>query len=876
MPNKILQQYFRLVLHKPVIVLIGVALLAALLGTYVPRFRMDASADSLVVEGDPDLEYSREINARYGTGDFVFVTYQPDQALFSTAALADLRNLRNDLQALDGVESVDSIFDVPLFKVADVSLSELGDVADNLPTLDSPGISLDAARADLGSSEAYRNVLLSADGRTTALIVNFAPNELLAELLESRTTLREAAEAGALTDGQRAELEAVEQQYTETTIADAAQLHADITAIREILDRYRSNATIYLGGVPMIADDLVTFVRSDLVTFGAAILFFIVASLAYLFRKMRYVLIPLTCGLVIALSVIGLLGLLEWPVTVISSNFISLLLIITISLTVHLIVRYRELEQEQPDITHQERLQATLKSMIKPCAYTSLTTIVAFGSLVVSDIPPIIDFGWMMVMGICCAFALTFLIFPAVLVLLPNSPSTTQKKSIDITPAVAQFTRRNGVVVLAISLLLFVFSGLGVGKLKVENSFISYFDENTDIYQGMVAIDREMGGTTPLDVIIDLGRPNPFDSQDNPFGEDDDSAFDDGFEAFDNDFDNDFDDGFEAFDDDFDNDFDDGFDVDDGFANDDQDIDDDAAYWFTSDKMAEIIAIHEYLESLPETGKVLSLATLLGIAYELNDGEPLNSIELAVLYNRIPADYKESLLRPYVSVADDQVRFSVRVLETSPDLVRQELLQTIRDGLTGEFGFAPEQVHLTGMLVLYNNMLQSLFESQILTLGLVLLVIMVMFLILFRSWKLALIGIVPNILAAMSVLGLMGWLGIPLDMMTITIAAISVGIGVDNTIHYIHRYKTSFPGIGDYTQTMIYCHGSIGKAMYYTGFTIVAGFSILVLSNFIPTIYFGLLTSMAMVLALAGALTLLPKLLIIFRPLGPETTDRQA
>jgi len=861
MPYKFLQLYLRLVLHKPVIVLILVAIVAALLGSYVPRFRMDASADSLVVEGDPDLEYSREINARYGTGDFVFVTFQPNQPLFSESALSDLRSLRGDLQALAGVASVDSIFDVPLFKVADVSLSELGDVADNLPTLDSPGISLEAAAADLGSSEAYRDVLLSADGRTTALIVNFAPNPPLTELLEARTTLREAAGESGLTGAQQAELHAVEAQYTAATIADAAQLHDDITAIRATLDRYRDNATIYLGGVPMIADDLVTFVRSDLVTFGAAILFFIVASLAYLFRKTRYVLIPLTCGLIIALSVVGLLGLLEWPVTVISSNFISLLLIITISLTVHLIVRYRELEQEQPDATHLERLQATLKSMIKPCAYTSLTTVVAFGSLVVSDIPPIIDFGWMMVMGICCAFALTFLVFPAVLVLLPGSPSTAQKKSIDITPALAQFTRRYGTVVLAISLLLFVFSGLGIGKLKVENSFISYFDENTDIYQGMVAIDREMGGTTPLDVIIDLRRPNPFEAQANPFGEQDA-----GFDDFDDDFDIDFDDGFDIG---FEDDFDDGFDLDNAFTDSDQDVDDDAAYWFTSDKMAEIIAIQDYLESLPETGKVLSLATLLGIAYELNDDEPLNSLELAVLYNRIPADYKESLLRPYVSVDDDQVRFSIRVLETSPDLVRQELLQSIQDGLTEKFGFAPEQIHLTGMLVLYNNMLQSLFESQILTLGLVLMVIMIMFLILFRSWKLAIIGIVPNILAAMSVLGLMGWLGIPLDMMTTTIAAISVGIGVDNTIHYVHRYKTRFPEIGDYTKTMVYCHGSIGKAMYYTGFTIVAGFSILVLSNFIPTIYFGLLTSMAMCLALAGALTLLPKLLIIFRPLGP-------
>lgn len=833
-----LDKYIDLVLGRPFLVLGAVVALVAGLGWYSQDFRMDASADSLVVEGDADLEYSREINARYGTGDFVFVTYRPNAPLFTESSLAALRALRADLLALPGVASVDSIFDVPLFKVANVSLSE---VADNIITLDSPGIDLDAARDDLASSEAYRNVLLSEDGLTTALIVNFAHNTELQDLLAQRTALRNQARAGELSVSESAELDETEARYTRVAIADASQLHEDITTIRAILDRYRGDATIYLGGVPMIADDLVTFVRNDLVTFGSAILVFIIAALAYLFRKARYVFIPLVCGAIIAISVVGLLGLVEWPVTVISSNFISLLLIITISLTVHLIVRYRELEAEQPQLSHHARIRRTLENMSKPCAYTSLTTIVAFGSLVVSDIPPIIDFGWMMVMGICCAFVLTFLVFPAILGLLPDNPSVTGSKSIDITPALARFTERHGRLIMGTALLLFVFSAVGISRLKVENSFIDYFDENTEIYQGMLAIDQNMGGTTPLDVIIDLRKPNPFDNADS---QDDDAFFADDLE-------DDFDAGFDEFDE---------FDA-------AQEGDEDA-YWFTSDKMAEIVAIHDYLDSLPETGKVLSLATLLGIAYELNGGEPLNSIELAVLYNRIPDDYKESLLRPYVSVAEDQVRFSIRILETSEELVRSELLATIRTDLSGQFGFSEDQVHLTGMLVLYNNMLQSLFESQILTLGLVLLVIMGMFLVLFRSWKLAVIGIIPNILAAIAVLGLMGWLGIPLDMMTITIAAISVGIGVDNTIHYIHRYKSRFPEFDDYTRTMVYCHGSIGKAMYYTGFTIVAGFSLLVLSNFIPTIYFGLLTSLAMCLALAGALTLLPQLLIVFRPLG--------
>lgn len=832
------EKYTNLVLGKSYIVLGAVLVLTLLLGWKAQQFRMDASADSLVVEGDADLEYSRLINSRYGAGDFVFVTYAPEQGIFTVQSLSELKALKSELEQIDSVDTVDSIFDVPLFKVANVSLSE---ITDNIITLDSSDVDLSSARDDLMSSDAYRNVLLSEDGRTTALIVNFMPGTELASLLEERTALRELDRSKALTADDAARLEEVETLTTAARVTAASQLHEDIADIRLVLQKYRDNATIYLGGVPMIADDLVTFVRNDLFTFGAAILFFIIASLAYLFRKARYVVIPLICGIAIAVCVIGLLGMMDWAVTVISSNFISLLLIITVSLTVHLIVRFRELEVEQPSLSHQQRLKLTLQSMIKPCAYTSLTTIVAFGSLVISDIPPIIDFGWMMVMGVCCAFLLTFLIFPAVLVLLPENDSRVINKSIDITPAIGRFTLSNGSLILVVAGLLFIVSGIGISRLKVENSFIDYFDDSTEIYQGMVAIDQNMGGTTPLDVIIDMRPPNPFDAGEasGDFGEDP-FAQDDYFDDFDD------------------------------FGEEEEGDED--AYWFTSDKMQEIIAIHDYLDGLPETGKVLSLATLLNIAYELNEGKPLNSIELGVLYNKIPDDYKESLLKPYVSVANDQVRFSIRVLETSTGLVRADLLENIRQGLSDEFGYSGEQVHLTGMLVLYNNMLQSLFESQILTLGVVLLVITAMFLVLFRSWKLALIGIIPNILAALSVLGLMGWLGIPLDMMTITIAAISVGIGVDNTIHYMHRFKSRFPEFNDYADTMTYCHGSIGKAMYYTGFTIVAGFSILILSNFIPTIYFGLLTSLAMCLALAGALTLLPQLLIFFKPLKEQSS----
>ncbi|MES2604149.1 MAG: MMPL family transporter, partial [Pseudomonadota bacterium] len=658
--------YLALVLKHPRKVLLGLALLTLALGWYVKDFSLDASADSLVIEGDADLEFSRLINARYGSNDFVFIAYTPQQALFTSEALDKLYDLKNELQALTGVESVDSIFDVPLFKVAEAKLSN---VADNVLTLDTPGVSLEAARADLTTNKAYLDVLLNADGSTTALIVNLVPDARLDELLVTRTTLRNQQRTEGLGADEQQQLRQVEIEYDAERKIAAADLHGDIAAIRETLARYRSDADVVMGGVPMIADDLISFVSSDLKTFGVAILVFIVGALAVLFRRPRYVLIPLICGLVVTVCTMGLLGLMKWPVTVISSNFISLLLITTVSLTIHLIVRYQEMAEEDPHSTHEYRLSETLRDMMDPSLYTCLTTVVAFASLVTSTIPPIIDFGWMMLIGILGGFVLSFLLFPAWMALLPALNDKPVKHRLDITPAIARFTDRWGRQILVVSALLLVFSVVGIRMLRVENSFIDYFDKDTDIYQGMTTIDRQLGGTTPLDVIINLSKPG------QPAVADEEDEFAD------------------------------------------EDEEDSDSYWFTSDKMQLITDIHNYLDAMPETGKVLSLATMLNIVAELNDNKPLNSFQLGVLYTRIPEDYKTELLQPYVSVADNQVRFSIRIRETDETLVRSELLTRIREGLVSNFNLEPEQVQVTGMLVLYNNMLQSLFESQIMTLG---------------------------------------------------------------------------------------------------------------------------------------------------------------
>jgi len=820
MQSTLSRLYIQLVFKRPWLAIALVLALVLIFGWFAQYFRLDVSADSLLLEGDKDLEYSREINQRYGVRDSVIVAFTPPGDLFSRDSLALMAELRDDLLALERVESVDSVLNVPIF--ADTPL--MGISEDYLTVMD-PDIDLEAARQELMNSPVFSNAVISPDGQTAALLVSFAIDQRYIELINRRTDLRNQQQESGLSEAERAELEQVSGEFEVHSDAAADLRHQDITEIRNILDSYQDRAELYLGGAPMIADDLVTFVQSDLAKFSLGVFAFIVLVLGLIFRSIRWVAVPLLCCAVTGIIVVGILGLMDWRVTVVSSNFMSLLLIITISLNMYLIVRYRELRATRHFSNHDKLLRHAVLVMFKPCLYTALTTIVAFGSLVVSGITPIISFGWIMVMGVITALVVVFTLFPAVLTLLPKEELSRQGDlKLNLTSALARGTDKLGNKVLYFYAAVLLISIGGLSRLQVENSFIGYFSEDTEIYQGMTLFDQKLGGTLSFDVVIDL-----------PEAEAD--SFDDGF--------------------------------DDGFG-DGSGGEGNEAYWFTGAKMDDIKAIHEYLQTFPHTGKVVSFGAVIELAEQLNNDQPVDSFVWALLYSMIPEALKSTVLTPYVSVAENQLRFNVRVIESDPDLSRNQLIKDVKQGLIDDFGFEPEQVNITGILVMYNNVLQSLYKSQILTLGVVLGAIMLMFMVLFRSLKVAVLCIIPNIIAAFFVLGLMGWLAIPLDIMTITIAAISIGIGVDNTIQYMYRFKREFHRIGNYQQTMFYCHSSIARAMYFTSMTIVAGFSILVLSNFIPTIVFGLLTSIAMLIALFGALTLLPQLLITFKPLGQE------
>jgi predicted RND superfamily exporter protein len=664
------------------------------------------------------------------------------------------------------------------------------------------------------------------------LVVNFTKDNEYFKLLNQRNDLREIRLTRQLTESEKKSLKKAEKQFKDYSATHAIKEKKNIKKIRKVIEKYKSNASMFLGGVPMITSDMTDFIAQDVKKFGLGVFIFLVLILFIIFKSIRWIFIPLFGCIISVIFVSGLAGFIDWRITVISSNFAAILLIITMSMTIHLAVRYRELKAKDLNLTKKDAVSETIHYMFVPCVYTSLTTIVAFISLVVSGIRPVIDFGYLMTFGIISAFIITFIVFPTVLMLLPNE-SIFEKNDItkNITNKFANFSLKNYGKIILVATFISVISIFGISKIKVENRFIDYFHSDTEIHQGMLEIDKKLGGTTPFDIIIDKPK---LALDEKIIGEqDDDMEFDELSELF-------------------------------------GEEDEISGYWLSKPKFKEIEKIHDYLESQPETGKVLSLATLYKLAIGLNDDEPLSDLQIGAIKDSLSDEVKDVLFDPYLSEDETQTRITLRMIDSNENLNRKEFIERVENFLSSEMSYSSDRFNTTNMLVLYNNMLQSLFSSQIQTIGFVFISIMLMFIILFRSFYLALIAIIPNILPATLVLGFMGLKSIPLDLMTITIAAISVGIAVDNTIHYIIRFKREFYQNNNYSKSIQICHGSIGKAMYYTSSIIVIGFSILSLSNFIPTIYFGLLTGLAMLTALLASLTLLPSLLIIFKPLGKE------
>ena len=910
MKERLLNSYFHILLDRPHTVIVVLLALFVGLGFQARNFKLDASLDTLVLESDKAVKFYRKFSERYSDKPFVAVMLKPKDELFAAETLARIKSLRDELEAMERVESVVSMLDVPLFRNPPVPPSQ---AIANIKNLLDPGVDMDLARAEFLESPIFREMLINTDGDATGIQVMFKQDPGFEKLSKRRLLLRERDREKTISKVEAAELEELEVTYSGHKDQIAKDQHEDVATIREIMDDYRDIGEIYLGGVPMVSDDMVTFIRNDLKIFGIGMALFLIGTLFLIFRKLRWILLPmLTCGLSV-LVMMGLLGMFDWRVTVISSNFISLQLIMTMSLAIHLIVRYRELVKTEPELDQRQLVQAAVRSKFVPCLYTTLTTIAGFCSLYFCDIFPVKEFGKMMTLGLVVSLGITFLLFPAAMMLVNRDPDGRAGKTGALPPIFAGITENWGNAVIAGTGIVALITAIGINRLDVENSFIDYFKESTEIYQGMTFIDQQLGGTTPLEVVIrfdtpqvaETATPDPVqapaaNSADSDFDEfEDEPDFgepDSDFDEFDQEpefkeaaaGDGDFDEFAEEPDfqevADEDSDFDE-FDEEPDFGEDDGDSDfaefedepdfaeeeeeDDAnLYWFTKNRMDTIARVHDYLDSLEASGKVLSLATTVKLATILNDGKELDGISLALLFKKFPEEFQDIVVNPYVSFNDDEARINLRIVDSMEGLRRDELVKRIQRELVTECGLEEGQAELTGLVVLYNNMLQSLFRSQISTIGVTVAALMIMFMLLFRSAIVSFIAIFPNVLASITVLGLMGLLGIPLDMMTITIVAICIGIAVDNTIHYIHRFKRELAIDGDYMGAMHRSHRSIGNAMSYTSITIIVGFSILALSNFIPSVLFGVLTGVAMAMALVASLTLLPKLILLLKPFG--------
>ena len=786
--------YQNIVLKKPkaIFILLIVALLG--FGYFSKNFRLDASSDTLLIEGDPDLKYLREVTERYGAKEFLVLTYTPKEAMISESSMNNLLSLKYKIQSLDWVHSVITLLDIPLLRSSDETLTER---LKNFSTLKSEGIDKERGFNEILNSPVFRNFVISEDGKTTGIIVNLKKNERLKELKNKKEI----------------------ENYKD---ALKKKNHENILEIREIIKTYNKVGKIHLGGIPMIADDMMSFIKSDIIVFGIGVLLFIIATLWFVFRKIVWIIIPISSCFFSVLIMTGLLGLLGWKVTVISSNFIALMLILTMAMNIHMSTRFLQLKKDNPNLKNSEIILMTTSKMVWPIIYTVLTTICAFLSLIFSEIKPIIDFGWMMSLGLITSFIITFTLLPTILNFLSSEKTTIKEQNNSrITEFFGKVSIKNKITIFSVTGLVIVLSVIGISRLEVENSFINYFNKKTEIYKGMKLIDEELGGTTPLEIILKF----PSIQKSEPDSNDDEFA-DWG----------------------------------------DEEEQDDRKYWFTKDKINKIEKVHNYLEELPFIGKVLSFSSILQVATQLNNNEPLGALEIGVLYTKIPDSIKKEIVDPYISIENNEARISLRIKDSEKNLRRNDLINKIQYDLENKLGFKNEEFKLAGVLILFNNLLQSLFKSQILTLGFVMIGIFLMFLILFKNLKLSLIGVVPNFIAAFFILGIIGLLGIPLDMMTITIAAITIGIAVDNSIHYIYRFKEEFSKTNNYEDTLKLCHSTVGVAILNTSITIVFGFSILVFSNFIPTIYFGVFTGIAMLLAMISVLTLLPSLILITKP----------
>ena len=811
-----INQLYKKFLERPKLILIALILIFSFSVYNAKNFQLDASADSLLLENDPDLNYLRSVNERYSSEEFFVITYSPKKKI-NEESLKELRKFVDEINNIKWVSKSISVLNAPLFESSDLPLIEK---IKNIQYIVTPGIEINRALNELKNSPVYKKLIINEDATTFGIVVYIKDNKEYLSALKANKIFLDKQQNSKFSEKDLKEFESQNKILEKLKKEHNKNLEFYNIEIRSHISKYKNIADINLSGIPMIADDLISFVKKDITVFGSGVFIFIIITLWFIFRDIRWVIFPLlSCLLSIAIMV-GMLGYLNWKVTVISSNFISIMLILTMEINIHYVERYKQLQAEFPKKKENYLTYLTTTKIFTPILYAVLTTALAFLSLIFCDIKPVIDFGWMMTLGLFISLFVSMILLPYLIIKFkPKATPIHESKESKLAEIFSSIALNQRFLVLAFSTIILILSIYGLTKLKVENSFINYFDKKTEIYQGMKLIDEKLGGTTPLEIIL------KFKDSDSKSNKNDDDFFQD------------------------------------SDSNEYKD-----SYWFTNFRVNNIVNVHQYLETLPEIGKVLSFYSVLQLGEKINDNKKLGPLEMAILYSKLPDDIKKSIVTPYVSIENNEARISLRIIDSNPNLNRKELLIKIQKDLEEKLKLNKDEFKITGILVIFNNLLQSLFDSQIKTLGITFAGIFILLLILFKSLSWSIVAAIPNFTAALFILGSLGLFNIPLDMMTITIASISVGIAIDNSIHYIYRFREEFKINKNYKKTIEICHKSVGKAIVNASLTIVFGFSILIFSNFIPSIYFGIFTGLAMLTAMTLVLTLMPQLIAIIKP----------
>ncbi|MGE0432527.1 MAG: RND family transporter [Planctomycetota bacterium] len=797
-------------------------------------FSLDAAAESLTLKNDGDLAFYNETRRNLNSDEYVIVSLsladdQPGDWL-TPDRVAYVKQLAAAFLEVPTVAKVESVLGLPLFHsppplpqqememvranvmMALMKQQQLAEAFNHPVTLASGRADLALARAELTQHCVAVENYISPDARTLQLQVfiqenafGHFSNDARQRLRDRRDELIAAGTGGEELATVERTLRGLEDQYLldYSTFGHLRRVAVEgVTAIVEAQRAEHGGEYVFrLSGLPTLVEEMVDSLGHDMLVFGATSAGFVLLVLMLMFRRVRWVVVPLVIGAMVVVWILGLMSHQHIRITLVTVNIASLLFIVTMAHSIHMVVRCRELQVrarergETPDPV--SLLRETLTSLWWPCLFTALTTCVGFASLFTSQIAPVMEFGFWMAIGTMVALFASFLAFPAVFVLigLPSPPTPREAGKQPVLRAFAAITLRGYRVIPVLGLAVVVVAVLGMQKLQVEMKLIDYFKAASPTHQGLKFIDREMGGTTTLEVIIESGEEGYFH------------------------------------------------------------------------KFQSLEALRPVMDQLDahhsrEIGNVISALSFMDEVKRFVPHDFARALALQMT--------RETLLHDYISPDGKRARIVARVRETIPDLDRGALLTGVTNFLAAQFpADGPLKAKVTGIFVLYTNMLNSLIVSQQKSLGVVGISVTIMLAVLFLSPVLAIIGMVPNVVPVLLVLGVMGLAAIPLNIVTVMIASVALGIGVDGTIHYVARYRKELAATdGDFEAALRRSHQSIGLAILATSFAIIGGTWLMMLSDFVPTIWFGLFTGLALLASLFGALTILPSFLLLLRPFG--------